>query len=121
VRFCTLKRHTVNFYLFAIEFRAESFPAFTRGPRKLVYDREQGALIAGTRGFRKPVWPFRAQVCRQELGCPVSFTFVLQSGQIIILVTLYAQAKKADLNKPEENEPRKISGEIRSSLGTGKS
>jgi hypothetical protein len=43
----------------------------------------------------------------------VSFTFILQSQQIIILVPLYAQAKKADLNRAEENE-------IRSSLGTGK-
>ena len=37
------------------------------------------------------------------------------------LVTLYAKAKKANLTRAEENELRKISAEIRRSLGTGKS
>jgi isocitrate dehydrogenase len=35
---------------------------------------------------------------------PASFTFYLAEQQIIILVTLYAKAKKADLSKAEENE-----------------
>ena len=44
----------------------------------------------------------------------------LSDIQTIVLVTLYAKAKKAALNKAEENELRVISAEIRRSLGSGK-
>jgi hypothetical protein len=86
------------------------FPAFTRAVTKLpdddyaifqlelIADPEQGALIRGTGGFRKARMAFPSAV-----------------------VTLYAKARKADLSNAEENELRKISAEIRCSLGTGKS
>lgn len=47
--------------------------------------------------------------------------FYLAEPQIIVLITLYAKAKKSDLGRAEENELRAISTEIRRSLGTGKS
>jgi hypothetical protein len=53
-------------------------------------------------------------------GARVIYLYLAEQ-QIIILVTLYVKAKKADLSKAEENELRKISAEIRRFLGTGKS
>ena len=52
---------------------------------------------------------------------PASFTFIRQVCKIIVLVTLYAKAKKADLNRAEENELRGISTEIRRFSPLGKS
>ena len=70
-------------------------------------------------GFAKPEWPSRAPAS-VRVGGRASFTYLAEQ-QIIILVTIYAKAKKADLRKAEENDLRKVSAEIRRSLGTGKS
>jgi hypothetical protein len=56
----------------------------------------------------------------QSGGARVIYLYLAEQ-QLIVLVTLYAKARKADLSKTEENELRKISAEIRRSLGTGKS
>ena len=53
-------------------------------------------------------------------GARVIYLYLAEQ-QIIAFVTLYAKAKKANLTRAEENELRKISAEIRRSLGAGKS
>lgn len=108
------------------------FPAFTRAVTKLpdndyaifqlelVADPEQGVLIRGTGGFRKARMAFPSAGVGKSGGARVIYLY-LAEHQIVVLVTLYAKAKKTDLSKAEENELRKISAEIRRSLGTGKS
>jgi hypothetical protein len=108
------------------------FPAFTRAvtklpdddyaifQRELLSDPEQGALIRGTGGFRKARMAFPSAGVGKSGGARVIYLYLAEQ-QIIILVTLYAKAKKADLSKAEENELRAISTEIRRSLSTGKS
>ena len=108
------------------------FPAFTRAvtklpdddyaifQRELVSEPEQGALLRGTGGFRKARMAFPSAGVGKSGGARVVYLYLAEQ-QIIILVTLYAKARKADLNRGEENELRKISAEIRRSLGTGKS
>jgi hypothetical protein len=108
------------------------FPAFARAVTKLpdddyaifqlelVADPEQGALIRGTGGFRKARMAFPSAGIGKSGGARVIYLYLAEQ-QLIVLVTLYAKARKADLSKTEENELRKISAEIRRSLGTGKS
>jgi len=87
---------------------------------ELVADPEQGALIRGTGGFRKARMAFPSAGVGKSGGARVIYLYLAEQ-QIIVLVTLYAKAKKADLSKAEENELRAISTEIRRSLSTGKS
>jgi hypothetical protein len=108
------------------------FPAFTKAVTKLpdddyaifqnelVADPEQGALIRGTGGFRKARMAFPSAGVGKSGGARVIYLYLAEQ-QIIVLITLYAKARKEDLSKAEENELRKISAEIRCSLGTGKS
>jgi hypothetical protein len=108
------------------------FPAFTRAVTKLpdddyaifqlelVADSEEGALIRGTGGFRKARMAFPSAGIGKSGGARVIYLYLAEQ-QLIVLVTLYAKARKADLSKTEENELRKISAEIRRALGTGKS
>ena len=108
------------------------FPAFTRAvtklpdddyaifQRELVSDPAQGALIRGTGGFRKARMAFPSAGIGKSGGARVIYLYLAEQ-QLIALVTLYAKARKADLSKAEENALRKISAEIRRSLGTGKS
>jgi hypothetical protein len=108
------------------------FPAFTMAvtklpdddyaifQRELVADPQQGVLIRGTGGFRKARMAFPSAGVGKSGGCPGHLPLSWDQ-QIIVLVTLYAKARKEDLSKAKENELRKISAEIRRSLGTGKS
>ena len=63
---------------------------------------------------------FRSAGIGKSSGAHVIYLH-LAEPQIIVLITLYAKAKKSDLSRAEENERRAISTEIRRSLGTGKS
>ena len=111
----------MNFYLLAIEFLLRVFRPSPEAHVSLFTIANREPSSQAHVAFVSLSGLSECRCVDKSCGCPVSLTFILQSQQIIILVTLYAQAKKADLNKAEENEPRKISGEIRSSLGTGKS
>ena len=108
------------------------FPAFTRAVTKLpdddyaIFQRElvacpeQGDLIRGTGGFRKARMAFPSAGIGKSGGARVIY-FYLAEPQIIVLVTLYAKAKKSDLSRAEKKRLRAISTEIRRSLSTGKS
>jgi hypothetical protein len=103
------------------------FPAFTNAisrlpdddyavfQEKLAADPEQGAVIRGSGGFRKTRMAFPSAGIGKSGGARVVYLY-LSDVQIIVLVTLYAKSKKADLSKAEENELRRISAEIRHSL-----
>jgi len=69
--------------------------------------------------FAKPEWASPALGLEKSGGARVVY-FYMSDIQTIVLVTLYAKAKKSDLSKAEENELRVISAEIRRSLGSGK-
>lgn len=107
------------------------FPAFTKAILKLpdddyaafqnqlAADPEQGELIRGAGGFRKTRMGFPSAGIGKSGGARVVY-FSMSDIQTIVLVTLYAKAKKSDLSKAEENELRVISAEIRRSLGSRK-
>ncbi len=98
------------------------FPAFTRAvtklpdddyaifQRELVADPEQGALIRGTGGFRKARMAFPSAGVGKSGGARVIYLYLAEQ-QIIVLVTLYAKAKKADLSKRgRKRAPQNLSG-----------
>jgi mRNA-degrading endonuclease RelE of RelBE toxin-antitoxin system len=107
------------------------FPSFTKAILKfpdddyavlqseLVAHPEQGDLIRGTGGFRKARMGFPSARIGKSGGARVIYLY-LSDIQTIVLVKLYAKAKKSDLSKAEENELRVISAEIRGSLGSRK-
>jgi len=108
------------------------FPAFTKSiiklpdddyaifQRSLVVDPEQGDLIRGTGGFRKARMGFPSAGIGKSAGARVIYIYFTDL-QTIVLVALYAKAKKSDLTRTEENELRVLSTEIRRSLVPGKS
>jgi len=106
------------------------FPAFTKAiiklpdddysifQRELVAEPETGDLIRGTGGFRKARMAFPSVGIGKSGGARVIYLY-LADIQTIILVALYAKAKKSDLSRSEENELRVLSAEIRRALGSG--
>jgi len=107
------------------------FPAFTKSITKLpdddyaafqhdlVADPEQGDLIRGAGGFRKVRMGFPSAGIGKSAGARVIYIYFADL-QTIVLVALYAKAKKSDLSKAEENKLRALSAEIRRSLRSGK-
>lgn len=105
------------------------FPAFTKAiiklpdddysvfQRELAADPETGDLIRGSGGFRKARMAFPSAGIGKSGGARVIYLY-LADLQIIILVTLYAKARKADLSRSEENDLRNLSAEIRRALGS---
>jgi hypothetical protein len=104
------------------------FPAFTKAitklpdedyaafQRELQADPELGDVIRGTGGFRKARMGFPSVGIGKSGGARVIYLPVKEL-HTIILVTLYAKAKKSDLSRAEENELRLLAAQIRSSLG----
>ena len=74
-----------------------------------------GDLIRGTGGFRKARMGFPSVGIGKSGGARVIYLSIKEL-QTIILVNIYAKAKKSDLSRTEENEPRHLAGQIRSSL-----
>lgn len=100
------------------------FPAFTKAitrlpdddyslfQREIFADPEEGDLIKGTGGFRKARMAFPSAGIGKSGGARVIYLY-LAHRQIIVLVTLYAKAKKSNLSRSEENDLRSLSAEIR--------
>jgi len=107
------------------------FPAFTKAITKLPDDDyaifqhellsepERGDLIRGAGGFRKARMAFPSAGIGKSGGARVIYLY-LADLEIIVLVILYAKAKKSDLTREAENELRTISAEIRRALGSRK-
>ena len=105
------------------------FPSFTKAITKLpdddysIFQRdlaavpEQGDLIRGTGGFRKARMGFPSAGIGKSGGARVIYLY-LADIQNIVLVTLYAKAKKSTISDAEKNELRKLSAEIRRALGS---
>ena len=104
------------------------FPAFTKAitklpdedyaafQRELQADPDLGDVIRGTGGFRKIRMAFPSVGIGKSGGARVIY-LPIKELQTIILVTIYAKAKKSDLSRSEENELRLLATQIRSSLG----
>jgi len=107
------------------------FPAFTKAITKLpdddysifqrdvAADPEQGDLIRGTGGFRKARMGFPSVGIGKSGGVRAIYLY-LADLQNIVLVTLYAKAKKSTISDAEKNDLRKLSAEIRRALGPRK-
>jgi len=103
------------------------FPAFTKAIAKLpdedyasfqhelLADPEMGDVIRGTGGFRKARMAFPSVGIGKSGGARAIYLHIKEL-QTIILVTLYAKAKKSDLSRAEENELRLLAAQIRSTF-----
>ena len=108
------------------------FPAFTKAITKLpdddyaifqsdlAADPEQGDLIRGSGGFRKARMGFPSVGIGTSGGARAIYLY-LADLQITLLVILYAKAKKTTISDAQTNDLRKLSAEIRSTLGSRKS
>ena len=108
------------------------FPAFTRVIVTLPDDDyahfqydlaahpERGNVLRGTGGFRKTRMGFPSLSVGKSGGARVIY-FYLPELTLILLVALYANSRKTDLTKSEENALREIAAEIRRNFHAGKS
>lgn len=104
------------------------FPAFTRAVTRIsdddyaafqpeiLADPELGDLIKRTGGFRKARMALPSAGIGKSGGARVVY-FYFADLQTIILVALYAKARKSDLSRAEENQLRELSAEIRRVVG----
>lgn len=96
-----------------IQLSDEDYAAFQRD---LVAEPTQGDVMRGTGGFRKARMGFPSAGIGKSGGARVIYLY-LPDVQIIILILIYAKAKKVTLTKAEESELRLLAGEIKHHFG----